>query len=101
MIGPDESPAARPPPLRVPALRPGGDSSLRADFGAALDTRALLPGAVEERRVAFVAGSVFPVDPDSRAARGAMRLSFSRIPKERLPEAMTRLEGAVRSAAAA
>ena len=51
--------------------------------------------------MAFVSGSVFHADPDSRAAPGTMRLSFSRIPKERLPEAMTRLEGAVRSAAAA
>ena len=101
MIGPDESPAARPPPLRVPALRPGGGFFLWADFGAALDTRALLPAAIEERRVAFVAGSVFHADPDSPAARGTMRLSFSRIPKERLPEAMTRLEAAVRSVAAA
>ena len=101
MIPPDDSGAARPPPLRVPVLRPGGDSSLRADFGAALDTRALLPAAIEECRVAFVAGSVFHADPDSPAARGALPRSLSRIPRDLIPEAMTRLEGAVRSAAAA
>ena len=93
--------AARGLPTRVPVVRPGGGFFLWADFGAALDTRALLPAAIAERRVAFVAGSVFHADPESPAARGTMRLSFSQIPRERLPEAMTRLEGAVRSAAAA
>lgn len=93
--------AARDLPTRVPVVRPGGGFFLWADFGAALDTRALLPAAIEERRVAFVAGSVFHADPDSPAARGTMRLSFSQIPRESIPEAMARLEAAVRSAAAA
>lgn len=93
--------AARNLPTRGPVLRPGGGFFLWADFGAAVDTRALLPVAIEERRVAFVAGSVFHADPESPAARGTMRLSFSQIPRERIPEAMERLEGAVRSAAAA
>ena len=93
--------AARDLPTRVPVVRPGGGFFLWADFGAALDTRALLPAAIEERRVAFVAGSVFHADPDSAASRGTMRLSFSQIPRDLIPEAMTRLEAAVRNAAAA
>ena len=100
-MSPPESAAPRRLPARVAVLQPGRGFFLQADFGMAPVPRALLPAAIEERRVAVVAGSVFPADPESPAARGTMRLSFSRIPRERIREAMTRLEGAVRSAAAA
>lgn len=99
---PDDPAAGRPPPLRVPAFR--------VDSGIAPPPRALLPAASEGRRaafrVAFVAGSVFPAnpdfpadldfpaDPDFPVAEGALPLSFSRIRRERLPEATAPLEGA-------
>ena len=87
-------------PAGAPSLHPGGGACLRADFGAGLDARALLPAAIAERRVALVAGSAFPADPEPPAARGTMRRGASRIPPERPPEATARLEGAIRSAGA-
>lgn len=93
--------AARSLPTRVPVARPGGGFFLWADFTGALDTGALLRTAVEEWRVAFVAGRIFYADPDSAAAKGTLRLSFSQVPSERIAEAMERLGGAVAGALAA
>lgn len=93
--------AARGLPTRSPVVRPGGGFFLWADFTGALDTGALLRSAVEESRVAFVAGRIFYADPDSAAAKGTLRLSFSQVPAERIPEAMERLRGAVSAALAA
>ena len=100
-----ESAAPRRLPARVAVLQPGRGFFLQADFGTAPVPRALPPpAAIAARRVAFPAGNAFPADPPADpdpAARGTMRLSFSQIPRERIREAMTRLDGAVRSAAAA
>ena len=93
--------AARGLPTRSPVVRPGGGFFLWADFTGALDTGALLRSAVEESRVAFVAGRIFYADPDSAAAKGTLRLSFSQVPAERIPEAMDRLRQAVAGAIAA
>lgn len=93
--------AARALPTRSPVVRPGGGFFLWADFTGALDTGALLRSAVEESRVAFVAGRIFYADPDSAAAKGTLRLSFSQVPAERIPEAMDRLRQAVAGALAA
>ena len=93
--------AARELPTRSPVVRPGGGFFLWADFTGALDTGALLRSAVEESRVAFVAGRIFYADPDSAAAKGTLRLSFSQVPAERIPEAMDRLRQAVAGAIAA
>ena len=93
--------AARGLPTRSPVVRPGGGFFLWADFTGALDTGALLRTAVEESRVAFVAGRIFYADPDSAAAKGTLRLSFSQVPAERIPEAMDRLRQAVAGAIAA
>lgn len=75
-------------PTRVPVLRPGGGFDLRADFGAALDTRVLLPAAIpaaipaanEERRVVFPGGGLISTDPESPRPEVTMRHCFSRIP---------------------
>ena len=60
------------------------------------DTEALLLRAIERHRVAFVAGSCFFADPGSAAARASLRLSFSYVAEDRIPEAIQRLTEAVR-----
>ena len=81
-------------PSRSPILRPDGGFFLWAEVGG--DTEALLRRAIARRRVAFVAGSCFFADPASPAARGSLRLSFSQVAEDRIPEAIRRLAEAVR-----
>lgn len=83
-MNPPESAAPGRLPTRVPVLRPGGGFDLRAVFGAALDTRVLLPAAIpaanEERRVVFPGGGIFSTDPESPRPGVTMRHCFFRIP---------------------
>ena len=81
-------------PSRTPWLRPEGGFFLWAETDG--DTEALLRRAIERHRVAFVAGSCFFADPASAAARRSLRLSFSYVPEDRIPEAIGRLTEAVR-----
>lgn len=81
-------------PSRTPWLRPEGGFFLWAEVDC--DTEALLRRAIEGYGVAFVAGSCFFADPGSAAARCSLRLSFSYVPEDRIPEAIGRLTEAVR-----
>ena len=89
--------ALRDLPTRVPWIRPDGGFFLWAEVEG--DTGALLHGAIERHRVAFVAGSCFYADPDSPAARTALRLSFSYVAADLIPEAIRRLGDALRESA--
>ena len=84
-------------PTRVPWIRPEGGFFLWAEMDC--DTEALLLRAIERHQVAFVAGSCFFADPGSAAARASLRLSFSYVEEDRIPEAIRRLGDAVRESA--
>lgn len=79
-----------------PTVRPGGGFFLWLETKA--DTEALLHHAVERHRVAFVAGAPFHADPTTRAARTTLRLSFSHVRLDQIPEAIRRLTAALREA---
>lgn len=79
--------------LGPPAVRPEGGFFLWLDAGR--DTEALLPRAIEDHSVAFVAGAPFFADPSSPPARTTLRLSFSHVPARDIPEAIRRLRAAV------
>ena len=81
-------------PSLAPWRRPEGGFFLWGEVDC--DTEALLRTAIERHQVAFVAGNCFFADPDSPAARRSLRLSFSYVPEERIPEAIGRLAEAVR-----
>lgn len=81
-------------PARTPWLRPEGGFFLWNEMDC--DTEALLLRAIERHQVAFVAGSCFFADPGSAAARRSLRLSYSYVAEDRIPEAIGRLTDAVR-----
>ena len=83
-------------PVRAPIERPEGGFFIWLDVGK--DTGALLPMAIERHGVAFVAGDCFFADPQSPAARRTLRLSFSYLGEDVIPEAVDRLAAAVRAA---
>ena len=83
-------------PARSPVVRPDGGFFLWVEVG--IDTRELLCAGISRQRVAFVAGDCFFADPERRAARESLRLSFSQAPEGRIPEAIRRLGAAVREA---
>ena len=81
-------------PSRTPWRRPAGGFFLWSEVDC--DAEALLLRAIERHGVAFVAGSCFFADPGSAVARASIRLSFSYVPEDRIPEAIGRLAEAVR-----
>lgn len=83
-------------PLGLPSVRPEGGFFLWLD--TAVDTEVLLPRAIEDHRVAFVAGAPFFADPESPPARTSLRLSFSHVPARDIPEAIRRLGASVGAA---
>ena len=85
-------------PSRAPWSRPAGGFFLWNEVDG--DTEALLLRAIQRHQVAFVAGNCFFADPGSAAARSSLRLSFSNVAEDRIPEAIQRLGDAVRESSA-
>ena len=81
-------------PARTPWLRPEGGFFLWNEVEC--DTEAMLRRAIGRHEVAFVAGSCFFADPGSAAAGCSLRLSYSFVAEDRIPEAIGRLGDAVR-----
>jgi 2-aminoadipate transaminase len=61
-----------------------------------VDSEELLPRAIEQEKVAFVAGPPFFVDGAQGAGKRFMRLSFSYVPEDRIDEGIARLARAIR-----
>jgi len=81
-------------PCRTPWLRPDGGFFLWSEVDC--DTEKLLLRSIERHGVAFVAGSCFFADPNSAVARVSIRLSYSYVAEDRIPEAIRRLGQALR-----
>lgn len=81
-------------PCRTPWLRPDGGFFLWNEVDC--DTEKLLLRSIERHGVAFVAGSCFFADPTSAVARVSIRLSYSYVAEDRIPEAIRRLGDALR-----
>lgn len=84
-------------PSRTPWLRPEGGFFLWSEVDC--DTEELLLRSIERHGVAFVAGNCFFADPTSAAARVSIRLSYSYVAEDRIPEAIRRLGEALRETA--
>jgi len=72
--------------------RPEGGLFVWMTLGAGVDTWQRFRRALD-RKVAYIPGSAFAVDG---GARNALRLNFSNVPPERIPEAVGRLAEALR-----
>ena len=81
-------------PCRTPWLRPDGGFFLWSEVGC--DTEKLLLRSIERHGVAFVAGNCFFADPNSPVARVSLRLSYSYVAEDLIPEAIGRLGEALR-----
>ena len=76
-------------PSRAPWRRPDGGFFLWSEVDC--DTDKLLLRSIERHGVAFVAGNCFFADPTSAVARVSIRLSYSYVAEDRIPEAIRRL----------
>ena len=81
-------------PCRTPWLRPDGGFFLWGEVDC--DTEKLLLRSIEGHGVAFVAGNCFFADPTSAVARVSIRLSYSYVAEDLIPEAIRRLGQALR-----
>ena len=81
-------------PCRAPWLRPDGGFFLWSEVDC--DSEKLLLLAIERHGVAFVAGNCFFADPTSAVARVSLRLSYSYVAEDLIPEAIRRLGQALR-----
>jgi 2-aminoadipate transaminase len=81
-------------PAGVTWTEPTGGFSLLLTVPPAVNTRALLPLALE-RGVAFTPGDVFVLD---RGGEHTLRLSFSSVPAETIDEGVRRLADCIRQA---
>lgn len=68
--------------------RPKGGFFIWATLPEGFDTKALLPQAIAEERVAYICGSAFHVDG---AGHNAMRLAYSQLSPEQIEEGIARL----------
>lgn len=68
--------------------RPKGGFFVWASLPDGIDTKALLPAAIAEERVAYVAGTAFYADGRQSSA---MRLAYSQVSPEQIEEGIARL----------